>query len=406
MLAQAGYTVDLFLYQTAVYCEIAELFENRNCRIHFFSRHDDAWRKDGQDVQMLKRQGRIVRYLFACWGRRIRHAVSSLGRLPVIVSHNSDDPLPGSVLRKANEFIQGKAYRCFIGVEKEGLIWAGITGDRFGIPHVYYSLELYTRDHPDLGSSPRDRNIKRAEEHYHRTSAATIIQDRSRGEVLLKDNGVSSSHLLYVPVSVRGAPLMKKTTFLQDKFGIRPDATVILQFGLLYERRLSAELVEAARALPADVVIVLHGYGLSREYIRRIETTGAEGRVYLSLAMVPPERVPELIASAGIGLVLYASSTLNDVLTEFASEKMALYLQCGIPVIAFDYPGYRRLLEEYRCGALIASLQELPRAVEEILSSYDEYRREAYRCFLDHYDYEKNFRKVIAWIDGLDERRD
>jgi len=402
LLAQAGYAVDLFLYETAIYCDLESILKNPDCRIHFFSRCDEAWRSDSQNLRGLKSQGRIITHHFAYWGSRFRRVLSSLRKITIRSIRSRHDPLPPSILRRTNELIRGKEYRCFIGIEKAGLIWAGITGDCRGIPYLYYSLELYTRDHPDTGHSRRDRNVKQAEECYHGKSAATIIQDQSRAEVLLKDNGVPSSHLLYVAVSVLGAPYMTRATFLQERFAIRPDQTVILQFGLLYERRLSAELVEAAQALPAGAVVVLHGYGLSEEYIRRIETADTKNRVFISREMVPPRNVLELISSAHIGLALYSSSTVNDVLTEFASEKMALYLQCGIPVIAFDYPGYRRLMEKYRCGVLIETLRDLPRAVERIISSYDEYRRQAYRCFLDLYDYEKNFRKVVEWIDALE----
>ena len=121
----------------------------------------------------------------------------------------------------------------------------------------------------------------------------------------------------------------------------------------------------------------------------------------LSLQQVPVSRLLEVIASADIGLTLYPPTPANDRLSAFASEKTALYLQCGVPLIAFDHPGYRRLTDEEQCGVVIQRSQEVPKAIETILASHEQFAQNAFRAFEKYYDFARNFTNVIRGIETL-----
>jgi len=141
----------------------------------------------------------------------------------------------------------------------------------------------------------------------------------------------------------------------------------------------------------------LHGYSLSESYQHLIENISHDKFIF-SNELVPSEQIIDVISSADIGLVFYTAETENDLLTAFSSEKLALYLQQGKPIIAFDYPGYRKLMDECECGVLIHSLSDLPQAIETILADWDRYSRNALKCFNLYYDYSRNFMPVIEWI--------
>ena len=93
------------------------------------------------------------------------------------------------------------------------------------------------------------------------------------------------------------------------------------------------------------------------------------------------------------------SIPLNEQLTAFSSEKMALYMQCGVPFVAFNYPGYKRLADEDKCGVVIESSKELPKAIREILGARDEFAKNAYEAFSKYYDFSRNFTKVLQGIE-------
>jgi glycosyltransferase involved in cell wall biosynthesis len=80
---------------------------------------------------------------------------------------------------------------------------------------------------------------------------------------------------------------------------------------------------------------------------------------------------------------------------------MSLYMQCGVPFIAFDYPGYLRLATEDRCGVVIHDLSELPSAITTILGSQETFRHRAYQAFCKHYDLTANFANVRRVIERV-----
>jgi glycosyltransferase involved in cell wall biosynthesis len=403
LLGQTGYFVDLFLFETPIYYELDRLDTIPNIQVHRFSRSDNA-------IGHARRIWRVIKERTASWPL-LKTALTSLvsGLHRVLIGAREVSALgrdrehglvPEWVVDKARAVMDGKSYACLIGIEKKGLIWAGLMGGRTGIPRMYYSLELYTRDHPETKRSLHARRTKRVEERYHRGSFATIVQDAERAQALLRDNGVQSGEVLYVPVSLIGEPHRARSAFLQQRLQLPNDQRVILQFGQISKDRFSIELARIAQRFPKEWTLVLHGYGPGRT-VRNIRRVDRRGRVRLSLDLLPAHRLLEMAASADIGLALYSSLTANDVLTTFSSEKIALYLQAGLPIIAFDYPGYRRLIDRYRCGATISSLDQLPAAIETILASHDRFRSHAYECFADCYEFSRQFQKVITRLDEL-----
>jgi glycosyltransferase involved in cell wall biosynthesis len=168
---------------------------------------------------------------------------------------------------------------------------------------------------------------------------------------------------------------------------------LLLIFGLISEHRLSPELARAAQRFPAAWRLVFHGHG-PESVIQQIRQIDQRGRVVLSLDQVPQDQLTRVVSSATIGLVLYASETINDQLVAFSSEKIALSLQCGLPVIAFRHPGFD-FLETERCGVLISTLDELAAAGRKILESYGEYHRNAMASFSRHFAFEQNIQTLV-----------
>jgi len=400
MLANADFHVDCFFCNTTSYIDLNMVAKQPQVRINDFG---DGVDNNCRNPTPLKGGPFRPPFTELVWSSVDSKISKLMRRWPpsrFLIPLRITTLVPSLVQWQSEKLIHGYEYVSFIGIEKTGLIWAGLLGDRLGVPYVYYSLELYTWEAPEAWRSTRAIRETRAEAIFHRKSRATIVQDQEREEVLIKANHVKATRSFYVPVSLLGEPFKEKTSFLQERFSLQPSQIVILQFGLLYERRLSIELTRVAQDLPLNCQIVFHGYG-SEKYIEKIRRSDHRRRILFSLEMVPSRSILELIASAHIGLVLYASDTANDRLTAFSSEKMALYLQCGLPIIAFDYPGYRRLLESYKCGFLIRSLEELPEAIGGILSSYEDFRENAFACFEAYYHYPKNFEKVTRWLKAI-----
>jgi glycosyltransferase involved in cell wall biosynthesis len=327
-------------------------------------------------------------------GSPIAIAVTLLERLSVI-------PTISLAARAARRRMRGLRYTSLVGVEKKGLIWAGLAAR--GIPLTYFSLELYDEEHPYFDDQPGFAALRMAEKRFHRRAVATIVQDRDRGAHLLRANGIETQPLIFLPVSVRGEPILERGTYLRDKFGIAADRPVILYLGLMDENRHCLDVARMARQHGERFAFVFHGYG-EAEFLDRMRNEGGDALI-LSTDMVSEHELPHVVASADVGLALYRTDCANDRLTAFSSEKVALYCRAGVPFVAFDSESYRALIAAVKCAELTPDPAGIPEAVERILSDYEVYRSGARAAFSRYYRYDANIAKALAqWSAVLTER--
>jgi glycosyltransferase involved in cell wall biosynthesis len=108
----------------------------------------------------------------------------------------------------------------------------------------------------------------------------------------------------------------------------------------------------------------------------------------------------EAASSVHIGLSLNRPSNVNDRLVVNSSERMALFLQCGIPIVAFDNPGFD-ILERRRCGVVIGTIDELPEAIERIVASWAEFSYNARVLYDERYEFRKNYQTVIEMLRNM-----
>jgi glycosyltransferase involved in cell wall biosynthesis len=314
----------------------------------------------------------------------------------------NDAPLlPDSLIRAALDILQQNSYYCFIGIERMGLIWAGMINDHLHVPLIYLNLELYTTTQKNY-TGDRFHLSKKAEREYHQTTVATIIQDPARAKVLLEDNEITDTELLFVPVSVFGNQLKNKGNYLQRRFNFLEGKRIILYFGELWESRYVVELAKAALNLPENWVVVIHcGGSTLPESLDSIIKADQNWKVIPSTDCLPQNQICDLISSADIGVAFYSDKYLNPYLAGSASEKIALYFQSSLPVITFAYPSFKEIIEKYRCGLCINTFHQLNTAIETILSNYDEYKSNAAKCFTDHYEFRSQFNKVLKFLEKL-----
>lgn len=291
-------------------------------------------------------------------------------------------------------------YLFFIGVEKEGLILADALSEKFNVPLIYQSLELYVDDHPLYESFIPFRD---AEKKCHRKAVATMIQDEHRARALFESNGVGwdGATVLYLPVSVRGDKNAQREKYFHRKYRLPDHAKVILYFGMISGGRFFFDLAEEAERLPEEMVLVFHGYFPDTEDRARAMLLMSRGRLIISEERLPVERVPELVSSADIGIALYRNDYINDRLTAFSSEKVAYFMQSGIPIVSFKNESYETLYSQHRCGEAIESIKGLERAARKILGDHDRYRSSAFAAFDEYYSFEKNYSKIRSFFLNL-----
>lgn len=400
-LADSGHGVDVFLYDVSLSFVSASDIAESALGIHEWARRGGtgaeqepkgpAWT---EVKRKLRRTPRLEGFL-----RKAKSSVGELREWWLLCVNSPRGVVPRAILEQAIAHVRSAPHVALVGVEKRGLIWAAEVSRATDVPFAYYSLELYTRDHPNSTYSVQAKRVKRLEALSHRMAAATIIQDERRARVLFTDNGIGNSRVICLPVSVPGPPRLARTRFLHEHLGLEDEMRVVLQLGGIRKERLSCELAKSAQSFPPECVLVMHGQGRKSD-LDAVKASDKDNRVVLSTELVSETRLPDLIASADVGLVLYGSANQNDILTAKSSEKLALFLRSGIPVVAFAYPGYE-VVRDYDCGVLIDDLRDLPAAVSTILANPERYSVNAARCFVDLYDFNALVQPVVHALGHL-----
>ena len=118
--------------------------------------------------------------------------------------------------------------------------------------------------------------------------------------------------------------------------------------------------------------------------------------------MLPLNELDTLVQSADIGVALYSTEYgPNIVFTGMASGKLMQYLKCGLPIVASDLPGFRELFAERLCGICVQDETEVVSAVNHILDDYPRFRAQAQRTYIELFDYEPHFARVLSRIDEI-----
>ncbi len=297
----------------------------------------------------------------------------------------------------------GKRYKCFIGYDPPGLIEACLVGLIYKVPVIYHSLELWCSNdipkrwyHFRLLPSP-EMILKHAERFFHRGVEFTIIQDKRRAKILYDDNHLSPGETYYVPHTGRERVYKphSKPDYLKHKFSIDQQKKILLMIGGINHTTLAREIAVAVGNWPSSWHLVIHGFSIP-DYLDEISQSIDSDRVTLSTELVPMAELEILIASADIGLALYQDSDTNTY--EMTSGKIGQYLRCGLPVIANDFPNLVDIVEGSGAGLCVHSMDDIPEAINDILKDYGKFSQNAYKAYLEYYNFDGAFEPVLRRI--------
>jgi hypothetical protein len=132
-----------------------------------------------------------------------------------------------SILSIMEEPFKSRTYAAVIGIEASGLVAASTAVKRWQVdtPVIYYNLELMQQH---INMRPNEHILKYFEILCSRTCLFTMIPDDKRGSVFEKANGIRKDKLRYLPVTTEGEPLIEKSSYLNDMFGMAKDSIIVL----------------------------------------------------------------------------------------------------------------------------------------------------------------------------------
>jgi glycosyltransferase involved in cell wall biosynthesis len=233
-------------------------------------------------------------------------------------------------------------------------------------PVVYDAHELY---HAQIQLPARvRRRYKSREARLIRHADLMITVNPFLARIMADDYGCNQPEVILnaAPLPPRDAAAVDLRRMLG--FGDR-DRIVLYQGWMSPERGLDA-LVRTARHFPADVHLVMIGYGLNEAELRAMSAAQGtdDGRVVF-LGRVEGDALRGMTMSADLGVIPYHGIDLNN---QYSSpNKLFEFLAAGVPFVCNDLPYLRTVLDTYGCG-LVTDLTNPDAAAQAILALLDD----------------------------------
>ena len=181
-------------------------------------------------------------------------------------------------------------------------------------------------------------------------------------------------------------------------------ANVALYLGGLERQRGVAEMVQAAALLPKDLnaQLQLAGKFESADVERELRAHPGWQRVE-HLGWLSRGEVDEALSRARVGLVVLHA--LPKFLPSYP-VKLFEYMAAGLPVVASDFPLWRRIIDEAGCGLLVnpAKPQEIADAITWLLTHPAEAEamgRRGQHAVYARYAWSREAEKLLAFYHRL-----
>ena len=218
---------------------------------------------------------------------------------------------------------------------------------------VYDSHEIYLES-GSVALRPRWVRawMRRTERRWTREIEALVTVNDALAAQLVARYGVRDVVVVHnclprwTPAASAGEP-----DLLRSAMGVPPGTPVALYHGALLPHRGIEQFLAALESdRLGDVHGAVLGYGSARPTVEAaIAASPAGARLHL-LDAVDPDDLPDWIRTADVGVMPIQPSTLNHVLS--TPNKLFECLAVGVPVVASDFDGMRRIVMEDPDGSL------------------------------------------------------
>jgi len=153
-------------------------------------------------------------------------------------------------------------------------------------------------------------------------------------------------------ISLRNFPniIGKKKSSLNFKARF-PGKKIVLHLGSADAGRGHEQIIEAAKYLPRNILIVFLGAGSFGDYFKsKVSELGLTGKIFF-LPPVPPQEIIETCKYAELGLVLHQNVSLSYY--HALPNKIFQYIAAETPVLGSNFPEMKKIIIKNKIGEVV-----------------------------------------------------
>jgi FkbM family methyltransferase len=314
-----------------------------------------------------------------------------------------------AAINAVRKIASGVPYDACISFESRALLLAKIASDTVKCPLIHHNFELYDPEHPGVWQKDFVE-IKRLEGRLIREVDLFLIQDAAREREYFRILGTDNRPLntMHFPVSLPRLADRPKPRYWHETYNLAPSTRVVFYIGQLTAARFVDRMIVAAQSFRPDQQLVVHGpFYNNTAALKQLTDLDEKRRVIFSTQLLAWDQIVRISASADIGLVMYRRQMINEFTTGRSSDKLARYLQSGIPVICPDFPSFREGVDAYHFGLCCSEYAQMPNLVNRICDDYATYQNGARRAFEEVYNLDRHLDALVPVLQriGSDKKR-
>ncbi|MCX6238344.1 MAG: glycosyltransferase [Bacteroidia bacterium] len=320
-------------------------------------------------------------------------------------------PLPGFADKKINWIISGISGRYFsddfyfrfkyfknrrydwiIGFDHTGIIRALIVSLGTKSKLIYHSLEFYE---PEKKSFKR-KLVKYIEILSSFKSRFIFTQDQYRIDFLKNDLKQRATKFKIIYNSSYGNTNLESSDYFRDIFNISKQKKIVLCVGSLIKEHYIIDLLNSMDSWDENFVLVLHGWipdETTRKFVD-IKIQDNPDSVFLSEKLFNSENKDIVFQSCDIGFVGFVPINNNLRFAAGSAGKISDFIKSGKPILAFNSPGMKEIIEDNSVGVVFNFPSEIGTALRIITKEYDVLKQNTLTCFRK-YDFMKQYEIIF-----------
>lgn len=286
-------------------------------------------------------------------------------------------------------------YNLIIGVDRQGLIEAGMLHQQVKTAFVFFSFEI-------MFASETSKRFKSIEKKMAQLVGHWFVQDEVRAFHLQKENNLNPAIQTLLPLASSGAA-EKHSERLRDLLGVPINRKVAIAIGSISDWSMIREIVSSVYQWPEDWVLIIHDrYGQTEAELTKLGCNLNEvqkGRVFLSNhASMQVDNMSNVLAGVSAGLALYKPNYKGPYTGDnlkylgLASGKISTYLRYGVPPVINNIGQYSYLANTHQFGLVAEDADGIGALLESLIDPAWSVRALSY--YKEYLDF-NNYRGIV-----------